>query len=48
MAQSYQTRGQYSKSLHYFQKALKIGTPDWIEWHLANWQLQLNQHNGAR
>ena len=47
MAQSYQTRSQTGKAVRYFKKALENGKPDWIEWHLANWQLQQKAYRAS-
>lgn len=47
MAQSYLTRSETGKAFRYFQKALDNGKPDWIEWHLANWQLQKSAHSAT-
>ena len=47
MAQSYQARKQTSEALNFFKKAVKSGKPDWIEWHLAQWQLQQCERSTA-
>lgn len=48
MAQSYQARSLDHEALSYFRKAVKTGSPNWIEWHLAQWQLQKGTQTTTR
>ena len=48
MAQSYKSRKQTNDAQEYYQKAVKTGNPNWIEWHLAMWQLNKSQTTTTR